>query len=74
MQDLGFEAHETDANFILVKIPQTKSDENFQDLMRMNGFLVRRPFNEGFLNGLVRIGIGSHDQMDSLIKIIKNNF
>ena len=77
IKNMGIEAFETDANFILIRLPEFISANEFQDRLKAKGFLVRRPFNQDFLNGLVRIGIGSATQMNILIeniqRLVKNN-
>ena len=68
---IGIEAFETDANFLLIRLPEFINANEFQEQLKAKGFLVRRPFNQDFLKGLVRIGIGSETQMDILIKNIQ---
>ena len=63
----NIEAFGTDANFILIRLPEDISRDVFQDSMRARGILVRRPFDQGILKNLVRVGLGSEAQMDDLI-------
>jgi len=70
--DKGIEVIPTDANFVLLRLPGGIDGAVFQNKMRERGMLVRRPFAQDFLKGLVRIGMGEKEQMDRLLEAMED--
>jgi histidinol-phosphate aminotransferase len=61
---LGFEVHETPANFLIMKVPNSRK---FVDLLKANKVLVRDRNSLPQLNNYVRITLGSKEQMKQLL-------
>ncbi len=69
LEELGFLLTDSKANFIFVKHTQLSGKELYQGL-RERGVLVRY-FDKPRISDYVRITIGTHEQMDSLLKAFK---
>ena len=72
LKHLGIVAHATDADFILLEMGNRIKNGEFQEEMRQAGILVRRPFAQPFLSGLVRVSVGSKEQMDHFVNTLEN--
>jgi histidinol-phosphate aminotransferase len=64
LRGIGFEVHETPANFLLMKVPNSRK---FVDLLKANKVLVRDRNSLPQLNNYVRITLGSREQMEQLL-------
>ena len=70
LKSLGFVMPDSFANFIFVKHPQYDANTLFLEL-RKQGILVRY-FNKPRINQYLRITIGTQQQMERLIEVIKD--
>ncbi|TEB09863.1 histidinol-phosphate transaminase [Pelotomaculum propionicicum] len=70
MGEIGFKVLPSKANFIFVTHPLIPAGELFQKL-RENGVLVRY-FKEPRIDNFLRVSIGSDQEMDSFISILKS--
>lgn len=69
LYDLGFEMTDSAANFVFVKHPKVGGAELYT-LLKARGILVRH-FDRERIRDYNRITIGSKDQMDALIDVMK---
>lgn len=69
LEELGFEVLESKTNFLFISNPKKSAEELFQSL-KENKILVRY-FKKPRLDNFLRITIGTDEQMDELIKVIK---
>lgn len=69
LKRLGFEQTDSKANFIFARHPKLKGKELYQGL-RERGILVRH-FDKPRIADFVRITVGTKDQMDSLLIVLK---
>ena len=63
----GFEAVDSDTNFILVKFPE---GSNIVTRLLAKGMLVRRPFTQPFMQGWTRITVGDITDMNKLLAVL----
>ncbi|MCI8814821.1 MAG: histidinol-phosphate transaminase [Lachnospiraceae bacterium] len=71
LRELGFEFTDSKANFIFVRHPSHPAKELFQAL-RQAGIYVRH-FDRERISDYLRITIGSQEEMETLIRFLKNN-
>lgn len=69
LKDLGFEFADSKTNFIFAKHPKKSGKEIFANL-RSRGIIVRR-FDLPRIDEYLRISIGTDEEMDTLIKALK---
>ena len=69
LKSLGFEMTDSTANFIFVRHPEMGGDVLFQKL-RERGVIIRHWFRPE-INDYNRITIGSHEQMDILLREVR---
>lgn len=67
LQKLSLEAFNTRTNFIILKVPGFLRFSDVEHRLIENGILVRRPFLEGFLKGLMRVSVGTKNQIDLFV-------
>lgn len=69
----NIEVHDTDTNFILIKLKNKRSDEIKVELLRKGNILVRDASNFiGLDDSYIRVAIKSHKENELLIKHMKN--
>lgn len=68
-ENLGFNVLESKTNFFFVSHNEMPAEEIFKEL-RANGILVRF-FNKPKINNFLRISIGTDEEMDTLVEILK---
>jgi histidinol-phosphate aminotransferase len=69
LRDLGFDVHDSSANFILAKCSNTRAVEVYEKLMKRNIYV--RYFAYPGLEDKLRITIGTCEQNDKLISALK---
>ncbi len=69
LRELGFTVLESQANFVFATTP-AMSGEALYLALKQNGILVRH-FGNPRISDFVRISIGSHDQMKTLIRTVE---
>ncbi len=69
LKELGFEFEDSKTNFIFAKHPDKHGKEIF-DYLRQNGIIVRR-FDKPRIDEYLRISIGTDEEMDKLINVLK---
>jgi len=69
LRSLGFEVLESKTNFLFISHPKKSAEELFKRL-KENKILVRY-FKKPRLDSFLRVTIGTDEQMDELIKVIK---
>ena len=69
LKDLGFEFGDSMTNFIFAKHPDKHGKDIF-DYLRQNGIIVRR-FDLPRISEYLRISIGTDEEMDALIRVLK---
>ncbi len=69
LRDLGFEFADSKTNFIFARHPQKSGKEIF-DYLREHDIIVRR-FDVPRISEYLRISIGTDEEMDTLIRVLK---
>lgn len=69
LKDLGFEFGDSMTNFIFAKHPDKHGKDIF-DYLRQNGIIVRR-FDLPRISEYLRISIGTDEEMDELIRVLR---
>ena len=69
LKELGFEFADSATNFVFARHPQKSGKEIFEYL-RANGIIVRR-FDKPRIGEYLRISIGTDEEMDKLISVLK---
>ncbi len=69
LKSIGFKVIDSKANFIFISPPSVKASTLFQKL-RENGVLVRY-FNKARIEDYLRVSIGSEEDMDVFIDVVK---
>ena len=69
LKNMGFESTDSLANFIFVRHPKRDGEELYREL-KARGILVRH-FSKPRLSDWLRITIGSREEMESLIKTLR---
>ncbi|HHY22894.1 MAG TPA: aminotransferase class I/II-fold pyridoxal phosphate-dependent enzyme, partial [Clostridiaceae bacterium] len=69
LKSIGFKVIDSKANFIFISPPSVKASTLFQKL-RENGVLVRY-FNKARIEDYLRASIGSEEDMDVFIDVVK---
>ncbi len=69
LKELGFEMTDSMTNFLFAK-HNTKSGQEIFDMLKDNGILVRH-WNAPRISDYLRITIGTDEQMDELIRVMK---
>lgn len=69
LKDLGFEFGDSMTNFIFAKHPEKHGKDIF-DYLRQNGIIVRR-FDLPRISEYLRISIGTDEEMDELIRVLR---
>ena len=69
LKELGFEFGDSKTNFIFAMHPERDGKEIF-DYLRQNGIIVRR-FDMPRISQYLRISIGTDEEMDKLISVLK---
>lgn len=69
LKDLGFEFRDSMTNFIFAKHPDKHGKDIF-DYLRQNGIIVRR-FDLPRISEYLRISIGTDEEMDELIRVLR---
>lgn len=69
MRNLGFKVLESASNFIFATLEGTKAVDIF-NLLRDKGILVRH-FNKPRISEFLRISIGTNEEMEKLIEVLK---
>ncbi len=68
IRELGFEIHDSVANFVVVRVPQP---HRFTDGLEEHNIYIRDRSSMPGLSGCVRITIGTREQMDHVFDCIK---
>ena len=69
LKELGFEFADSSTNFVFARHPERSGKEIFEYL-RANGIIVRR-FDKPRIDEYLRISIGTDEEMDKLISVLK---
>ena len=69
LKELGFEFGDSKTNFIFARHPDKSGKEIF-DYLRAHDIIVRR-FNLPRISEYLRISIGTDEEMDTLISVLK---
>ncbi len=69
LKELGFEFADSATNFVFARHPGKPGKEIF-DYLRSNGIIVRR-FDKPRISEYLRISIGTDEEMDKLISVLK---
>ena len=72
LSEMGFDTAGGRGNFILVHFGDKKKLEQAIADLSNEAILVRRPFDSEKMNGWMRVGIGSKDEMDLFLSVLKS--
>jgi histidinol-phosphate aminotransferase len=73
-EELGVEFRNTNANFILVYLPNEGKSQNIIEKLKKLGILAKHPFEKKCLKGWMRFTVGTEDDSKRLIRAIEKCF
>lgn len=73
LKEMGIPVAESRANFVAAKLGEKIDLDKFREDALHNGYLLRRPFRESFLENWVRIGILKKDDMIPFVELIRKH-